>query len=884
MSEISSQPPSVAGKNLLWLGFYDSWITDVDTGFRDSLCAFYYYGGFTALGEREPRFFREGVEVWRADAIRDFVVHGGGNCFGLELTLPHRSELDVGCNYRFDLPFASPPDVITINDRLVWRRESAVREGEAFIARFDWCADNPKAVVRLLVTKPAGELRFISQEICRPSLFALSAASVGPSVAHAPTVYALPPAVRRFPLQPLFRQWLDWNTRPAPWPRSIPAAPWATDPVGIVIDINGIGQYSFADQLPYIQHMLRCHRFGAAGIDGIFYCPMGGWPPQYTGNWPHEIVPGDLTPAEMDRFVQRNGIRHVILEWCQFGEWLRGNPHDFPDPAWTYYPLAKFFEGIDRGNIIQSRYPDVQVYLWVAEFRLPGAMHDPRNRIDAPTPADTELWHRDGSLVTYDLWSKWDRLLDGNRQWQEKARRCMKDPARTHFAIQCSSPFTGPAAVRGGADVVDTKSIHRQNVQCFVAAGRGCARTAGLKLQLEIDSYHSNSYNTLGPLEMEQSYRLFYAAGADMIYAQADLFALTPDKRVVPNEVGAGALRAVRWLRQHPRRGEQTAPFALLQGDAVHLNHGPDSLQTRDGQPQRYQHRPEQADFDVVTCLVPRIGSYWRCDYRHMFTGVPYGPFDIAPAEHAFGALTHYRLATMMGWHGMTPEQYGNISGFVDAGGTFFCALGHLRVRGEGDWERNGRALAADPAERFGVRLGPDGAPELCDAEVVVADADGRPLVTRKGGAFLVWREALQMLDADSDNRRVLEALGDLVVQHRVVRFDPADDYLETVFSRRDGLLFVHLFNHARLKQPCGLGAEGKVWRGTVWLDRRWALPGVAMPAAVRLSETMRVQPARLRLDADWMGIPASVNRHMEFVLADEQTLIQQLLTQQKGV
>ena len=859
-------------RNLLWQDYYDSWITDVDGGFRDALHAFYLFGGFTALGEREPRFFRDGVEPWRADAIRDFMVHDGGDCFGLELTLPHRSELTVGCICRFELPFTMPPDVITINDRQVWNREEAIREGEVWIARFDWSADAPKAAVRLLVTRAGGEMRFVSQDLRKPSVTVLDGGSAAPK----PTApFVLPKSVRRFPLAPLFRQWLDWNTKAVAWPRPIPKVPWPTDPVGIVIDINGIGQYSFADQIQNIQHMLRCHRFGTAGIDGIFYWPMGGWPPQYTGFWPHEIIPGDLTPADMDRFMERNGIRHVILEWCQFGEWHRGNPYDFPDPAWNYYAPTKFFEGIDRGNIIQSRYPGAQVYLWVAEFRLPGAMLDPRHRVAAPTTEETELWHRDGSLVTYDLWNKWDKLLDGNRQWQEKTRRCMRDPARTHFAIQCSSPFTAPAAVRGGADVVDTKSLHRQNVQCFVAGGRGCARTAGLKLQLEIDSYHSNSYNTLGPLEMEQIYRLFYAAGADMIYAQADLFALTPEKRVVPNEVGAGALRALRWLRQHPRRGEPAVPFALLQGDAAHINHAPDSLQSRDGQPQRHQPRPEQEDFNAVTCFVPKLGTYWRCDYRHMFTGLPYGPFDIAPAETGIPCLNRYRLAAMMSWHGLTPEQYAHIARFVSDGGTFFCAIGHLRVRGEGDWERNGRNLAADPAEIFGVRM--NGTLELLDATVVATDAAGQPLVTRKGGAYLVWREALQLLDAEADNRRVLEALAALAEEHRVVRFEPADDFLEAVFSRRDGLLFVHLFNHGRLRQPSGIGPEGKPWRGTVWIDRRWALPEIPSPAAVRLTDRLQAQPARLKNQGDWIGIDATIDRHTEYVLGEELSLQEKL-------
>ena len=206
------------GKNLLWQDYYDSWITDVDTGFCDGLHAFVLYGGFTALGEKQPKIVRDGVELWRADPIRDLTVHDGGGYFGLELTLPHRCDLEPGLIYRFDLPFAEPPDEIVINERLVWRRNSAVRGGEAFIARFDWRADGSKAVVRLLTTRPDGELRFISPGVHRPSARLVSPTEdtpPPPTEERAPR--PLPATVRRFPLPPLFRQWLDWNTRPAKW-------------------------------------------------------------------------------------------------------------------------------------------------------------------------------------------------------------------------------------------------------------------------------------------------------------------------------------------------------------------------------------------------------------------------------------------------------------------------------------------------------------------------------------------------------------------------------------------------------------------------------------------------------------------------------------------
>ena len=85
MAREISNPP-----NLLWRKYYTSWMTDDDEGFRDGLHAFIYYGGYSAVGERMPKLFRDGIEPWEGDAIRDLRIHDGGSCFGLQMELPHR--------------------------------------------------------------------------------------------------------------------------------------------------------------------------------------------------------------------------------------------------------------------------------------------------------------------------------------------------------------------------------------------------------------------------------------------------------------------------------------------------------------------------------------------------------------------------------------------------------------------------------------------------------------------------------------------------------------------------------------------------------------------------------------------------------------------------
>jgi hypothetical protein len=855
-----------AGANLLWSGFYDSWVTNVDTGFRDGLHAFYLYGLFRPFGEREPQFIRAGTELWKADIIRDFCIHGGGPTFGAEFHLPHQGELLIGRRYRFRLPFISPPDRIVIDDRVAWSRSEASVVDGIIEAAFDWVADRGHAAVLLIVDAADGCMTIPSPHRASPSVVLCDGFQATPLAIGKP--FTMPEQVRYFAAPQIFRQWLSWNSRLTDWPEAIPAVAWPTDDIGIIIDINGIGQNSFDDQLGNIQTMLRCHEFGKVGINGIFYWPMGGWPPQYTGFWPHVPIPGDITPREMDAFISTNGIKHVVLEWCQFGEWHGADHRDFPDPATGYYPVPRFFEGIDRGNIIQGRYSDVQVHLWVAEFRLPGGLNDERVRVGSPDPDDWKLWSRhDGSLLTYDLWNKWEKLLDANAAWQERTRACLKDPRRTSFIIQNSSPFSAAASLRGGVDIVDTKTIHRQNVQAVVAGGRGISGAGSKKLLFEIDSYISNAYNSFGPEEVEQLYRLFFAAGADFIYAQADLFGIDAGGAVVPNEIGERALRAIRWIRMHPRRGRQIVPFALLQGDGVHFNFGPQSLQTRAGHHQELQPRPEQADFGMISTFVPEIGDWWRCHYQHAFAGLPYGPFDIATATHLEQSLRDRRFVIMCGWHGMTGEHLAVLERYMASGGCLMCAIGHLRRREAGDFDINARAICQDPTTLFGVSMAADGKPCVVDAEVMLRDGAGKPLMSRKGAAYLVWRENLLTNGQDMENAAIKGMADTLAERHRVVEFIPSDPHLEAVLSTRDSLLFVTVFNHGAIKQPCGLGSSTG-WQGNVVVDARLAGDIIDRPCCLRIEDDMTTQAHEIRVTEGRIAIQATVGSCAEFVVS----------------
>ena len=69
---------------------------------------------------------------------------------------------------------------------------------------------------------------------------------------------------------------------------------------------------------------------------------------------------------------------------------------------------------------------------------------------------------------------------------------------------------------------------------------------------------------------------------------------------------------------------------------------------------------------------------------------IPYGQYDIVPAEASIETLKQYSCLIMLGWNTMTPDIYNNLKQYVFQGGKLFLSVPHLNTSDVRDDVRNG--------------------------------------------------------------------------------------------------------------------------------------------------------------------------------------------------
>jgi len=82
----------------------------------------------------------------------------------------------------------------------------------------------------------------------------------------------------------------------------------------------------------------------------------------------------------------------------------------------------------------------------------------------------------------------------------------------------------------------------------------------------------------------------------------------------------------------------------------------------------------------------------------------PYGQYDVVPAEAALDILKKYACLLFLGWNTMTPETYGKLKDYVEAGGHLVMYLPHLSTHT--DRAKDLRLLRnGDFRDLFGVKV-----------------------------------------------------------------------------------------------------------------------------------------------------------------------------------
>lgn len=142
--------------------------------------------------------------------------------------------------------------------------------------------------------------------------------------------------------------------------------------------------------------------------------------------------------------------------------------------------------------------------------------------------------------------------------------------------------------------------------------------------------------------------------------------------------------RFYRYLQTHPRRGTLRAPLAMLQGRYCGWRCFGRGNVWGVARPEFAFGLPEQS-FDLLNVFYPR--SVLDAIYRNpcpedqpqgWYSGTPYGPIDLVPAEVPGPALARYDALAFLGWHTCCSEDVDKLLAYVQQGGTLLLARPHL--------------------------------------------------------------------------------------------------------------------------------------------------------------------------------------------------------------
>lgn len=196
--------------------------------------------------------------------------------------------------------------------------------------------------------------------------------------------------------------------------------------------------------------------------------------------------------------------------------------------------------------------------------------------------------------------------------------------------------------------------------------------------------------------------------GAELIYEEDSLFELFKEERQAWDDLLTKGKRDMtrsffKFVKTHPRKGKCKRNIAHMEGRyAAPFNgltcgydqdpnyniwgkFGKDCDEWGFKQPEKCQH--------ILNVLMPgTIALPLRQKFektRYIFSGTPFGDFDMVPIEAKTEYLSSYKLLMNLGWNTLIQEDYGKLLTYVENGGIYLAGLPQFSTHTDRDFLNN---------------------------------------------------------------------------------------------------------------------------------------------------------------------------------------------------
>jgi len=313
---------------------------------------------------------------------------------------------------------------------------------------------------------------------------------------------------------------------------------------------------------------------------------------------------------------------------------------------------------------------------------------------------------------------------DAYVEWMRKDIAFLK---RNNIPVMCeeAGPLGHGEGLEAGMDIMFSEAVTFPGLT--MASARGAAKAYEKPLWgawLNVEYYAGGGYGGYGPPKDDAytpahqrrlmlEYNLAYIYGADLIFLQDCLFKITIAGYFEPNVKPRYGMDSVQcrgfrekakafyqYAQSHPRSERPPdVDIGLVWGNLEGMPTRHDLLwmcPSRDKIWRNWKPTIERGwynlvDIDLIALSCPLINDFapyanikhkgrfpeFRGKY-YRYTGTPYGQFDIVPVRAPLDVLQKYKTLMFLGWNTMTPEIYGKLREYVNAGGHLFMSLPQL--------------------------------------------------------------------------------------------------------------------------------------------------------------------------------------------------------------